>query len=199
MSDTMAPPTTTDLHPEAIALHAAAQRLIASRQNLIDEPCSAQRPALSPAELSELTRQWLGALLETLFPPALHERCVFYELGSLARDEICLHSDIDLLIEVHDEALLREQVLLDAITALMNAARTLRLKLKHVVRTPSQHAEEFERDWRTPTALLDARPLPQDAATKAALIEAGVEVRMSKAGVELLPGAGFDAAKLEGL
>ncbi|WP_226621121.1 cysteine--tRNA ligase [Alloyangia pacifica] len=34
---------------------------------------------------------------------------------------------------------------------------------------------------------------------KAALIEAGVEVRMSKAGVELLPGAGFDAAKLEGL
>ncbi|MBN9886363.1 cysteine--tRNA ligase [Salipiger abyssi] len=34
---------------------------------------------------------------------------------------------------------------------------------------------------------------------KAALIDAGVEVRMSKAGVELLPGAGFDAAKLEGL
>ncbi|WP_372884329.1 cysteine--tRNA ligase [Shimia sp.] len=34
---------------------------------------------------------------------------------------------------------------------------------------------------------------------KSALIAAGVEVRMSKAGVELLPGAGFDAAKLEGL
>ena len=34
---------------------------------------------------------------------------------------------------------------------------------------------------------------------KAALVEAGVEVRMSKAGVELLPAAGFDAAKLEGL
>ncbi|WP_353472660.1 cysteine--tRNA ligase [Salipiger sp. H15] len=34
---------------------------------------------------------------------------------------------------------------------------------------------------------------------KTALIAAGVEVRMSKAGVELLPGAGFDAAKLEGL
>ncbi len=31
------------------------------------------------------------------------------------------------------------------------------------------------------------------------LVEAGVEVRMSKAGVELLPAAGFDAAKLEGL
>ncbi|MGH1413048.1 MAG: cysteine--tRNA ligase [Pelagimonas sp.] len=34
---------------------------------------------------------------------------------------------------------------------------------------------------------------------KTALIDAGVEVRMSKAGVELVPGPGFDAAKLEGL
>ena len=36
-------------------------------------------------------------------------------------------------------------------------------------------------------------------AMKQELIAAGVEVRMSKAGVELVPGAGFDAAKLEGL
>ena len=36
-------------------------------------------------------------------------------------------------------------------------------------------------------------------ALKAALTEAGVEVRMSKDGVELVPGAGFDPAKLEGL
>ncbi|MEN0079369.1 MAG: cysteine--tRNA ligase [Pseudomonadota bacterium] len=34
---------------------------------------------------------------------------------------------------------------------------------------------------------------------KAALKEAGVEVRMSKEGVELLPAAGFDAAKLDGV
>lgn len=39
---------------------------------------------------------------------------------------------------------------------------------------------------------------PVDA-LKSALAAAGVEVRMSKAGVELLPGPGFDAAKLEGL
>lgn len=39
---------------------------------------------------------------------------------------------------------------------------------------------------------------PVDA-MKAALVAAGVEVRMSKAGVELLPGPGFDAAKLEGM
>jgi len=34
---------------------------------------------------------------------------------------------------------------------------------------------------------------------KTALLAAGVEVRMSKAGVELLPGADFDAAKLDAL
>ncbi|MGB1209253.1 MAG: cysteine--tRNA ligase [Paracoccaceae bacterium] len=36
-------------------------------------------------------------------------------------------------------------------------------------------------------------------ALKSALLAAGVEVRMSKAGVELVPGPGFDASKLEGL
>ncbi|MCF8512619.1 MAG: cysteine--tRNA ligase [Rhodobacteraceae bacterium] len=39
---------------------------------------------------------------------------------------------------------------------------------------------------------------PVDA-LKSALMAAGVEVRMSKAGVDLVPGAGFDAAKLEAL
>ena len=34
---------------------------------------------------------------------------------------------------------------------------------------------------------------------KAALVDAGVEVRMSKDAVDLVPGAGFDHAKLEGL
>ena len=32
---------------------------------------------------------------------------------------------------------------------------------------------------------------------KSALVAAGVEVRMSKAGVELIPGPDFDASKLE--
>ena len=36
-------------------------------------------------------------------------------------------------------------------------------------------------------------------ALKSALVAAGVEVRMSKAGVELVPGSGFDPARLEGL
>jgi len=51
---------------------------------------------------------------------------------------------------------------------------------------------------RRATAMETKNFAPVDA-LKAALIDAGVEVRMSKAGVELLPGAGFDPAKLESL
>jgi cysteinyl-tRNA synthetase len=47
-------------------------------------------------------------------------------------------------------------------------------------------------------AMLSKDFAPVDA-MKSALTAAGVEVRMSKAGVELLPGPGFDPAKLEGL
>ena len=48
-------------------------------------------------------------------------------------------------------------------------------------------------------AAMESKDFSEVDRMKSALIEAGVEVRMSKAGVELLPGAGFDAAKLEGL
>ncbi len=48
-------------------------------------------------------------------------------------------------------------------------------------------------------AAMQAKDFAPVDAMKAALLAAGVEVRMSKAGVELLPGPGFDAARLEGL
>jgi cysteinyl-tRNA synthetase len=48
-------------------------------------------------------------------------------------------------------------------------------------------------------AAMAAKDFTAVDALKASLAAAGVEVRMSKAGVELLPGPGFDAAKLEGL
>jgi cysteinyl-tRNA synthetase len=67
-------------------------------------------------------------------------------------------------------------------------------------------------DWTSPKADLSAHAArlsdlratamttkdfaPVDA-MKAALTAAGVEVRMSKTGVELVPGPGFDPAKLE--
>ena len=49
------------------------------------------------------------------------------------------------------------------------------------------------------SAAMVAKDFAPVDAYKAALMGAGVEVRMSKAGVELLPAAGFDAVKLEAL
>ena len=46
---------------------------------------------------------------------------------------------------------------------------------------------------------VDAKDFSEVDRLKAALVAAGVEVRMSKAGVELVPGAGFDPAQLEAL
>ena len=55
------------------------------------------------------------------------------------------------------------------------------------------HAGRLDDLRRTAMEAKDFAPVD---AFKAALVAAGVEVRMSKAGVELLPGAGFDAARL---
>ena len=49
------------------------------------------------------------------------------------------------------------------------------------------------------SAAMESKDFSEVDRLKTALLAAGVEVRMSKAGGELLPGAGFDAAKLEGL
>lgn len=49
------------------------------------------------------------------------------------------------------------------------------------------------------SAAMETKDFAGVDALKSALLAAGVEVRMSKAGVELVPGSGFDPAKLEGL
>ncbi|SPF76457.1 Cysteine--tRNA ligase [Aliiroseovarius pelagivivens] len=51
----------------------------------------------------------------------------------------------------------------------------------------------------TRVAAMETKDFSAVDALKAALTEAGVQIRMSKEGVELEPGAGFDASKLEGL
>ncbi len=48
-------------------------------------------------------------------------------------------------------------------------------------------------------AAMETKDFSAVDAMKSGLIAAGVEVRMSKAGIELVPGPGFDAAKLEAL
>ncbi|MDM8165373.1 cysteine--tRNA ligase [Roseovarius sp.] len=49
------------------------------------------------------------------------------------------------------------------------------------------------------TAAMDSKDFSEVDRLKAAIIDAGIEVRMSKAGVELVPASNFDPAKLEAL
>jgi cysteinyl-tRNA synthetase len=49
------------------------------------------------------------------------------------------------------------------------------------------------------SAAMDSKDFSEVDRLKAAMIDAGIEVRMSKAGVELVPAANFDPAKLEAL
>jgi cysteinyl-tRNA synthetase len=48
-------------------------------------------------------------------------------------------------------------------------------------------------------AAMQSKDFTQVDRLKSALVAAGVEVRMSKSGVDLMPGPNFDPAKLEGL
>ena len=66
--------------------------------------------------------------------------------------------------------------------------------------TPAADLGELEnRLFKARQTAMETKDFSEVDHLKAALVEAGVEVRMSKGGVELIPGAGFDPAKLEGL
>jgi cysteinyl-tRNA synthetase len=60
-------------------------------------------------------------------------------------------------------------------------------------------SESLEKLTSLRTAAIATKDFTAVDALKSALIAAGVEVRMSKAGVELVPGPNFDPAKLEAL
>ncbi|WP_027243915.1 cysteine--tRNA ligase [Leisingera daeponensis] len=56
-----------------------------------------------------------------------------------------------------------------------------------------------EKLFKTRQKAMESKDFSEVDKLKAAYVEAGLEVRMSKTGVELVPGAGFDPAKLEAL
>jgi cysteinyl-tRNA synthetase len=60
----------------------------------------------------------------------------------------------------------------------------------------AEYAQQLDHSWKLAKATKDFSAVD---AMRSALVAAGVEVRMSKAGVELVPGPDFDPAKLEAL
>ena len=121
--------STLSLTDEALTLQAQRERLVAS---LHDRPEALKRPWL---ELTRLTEAWLrSALKRHLKPVGVPWRALL--LGSFARREPALHSDLDLLLEVQEPEALSHPQLAEAVTALLDEARAMRLRLSHVVRSP---------------------------------------------------------------
>lgn len=142
----------------------ATHTLITMRRELISNPGLHSNPTDLCRQLTAHTQSWFVAQMQALIPEDMREALLVYALGSFGREELCPHSDLDVLIEVHDERILNEPEFAASIAALMDAARALRLRLKHAVRTPAQHREQLEQDWRTPIAMLDARPIEDPGA-----------------------------------
>lgn len=83
----------------------------------------------------------------------------------------------------------------------MAAAQLLGLLLPNMgewTETPDLNPFAYRLAQLRQSALASKDFAPVDA-LKSALTAAGLEVRMTKDGVELIPGPGFDPAKLEGL
>ena len=116
--------------------------------------------------LARVTDTWLLALWEEACrqAPQLAQGTGLSALGGYGRCELAFNSDLDLQIEVLDEALLEpEHGLGAAVERLMAWARVDRLKMGHAVRTAAQAHEQMAVDARTAVALLDRRPLKDSA------------------------------------
>ena len=87
--------------------------------------------------------------------------------------------------------------------AFVASAELLGFKIRDLAAVKVQHSASLgdlqKRLTEVRVAAMASKDFSAVDALKAALIAAGVEVRMSKAGVELVPGPDFDPAKLEAL
>lgn len=110
-------------------------------------------------------------------------------LGGYGRNELCLGSDVDLVLEVAPGSE-QSAELLEAVQQFMTWARLTRVKLSHSVRTAEQTKVAFEEDFRTAVSYLDARPVLGEPT-----VSAKDAVRVLRADDE---GTGFVGLLLEG-
>lgn len=111
-------------------------------------------------DLSALTDEFILSLWEASAPDFARDHCALLAIGSYGRGELAVHSDIDLMVEVGEEALLERPEFHQAMERFITWCRDAKLQLGHAVRTPEQTRREFKLDPRTPISLIDARLLP---------------------------------------
>ncbi|MBA2663200.1 MAG: ACT domain-containing protein [Bradymonadaceae bacterium] len=135
------------------------EQFVALRETLAERARAGECSLTIGRELSRATDLWLLALWEQTADKDLRELCALYALGGYGRRELCFGSDIDLVIEVQDDAVCADPAMYAGVERLMAWSRDARVKLSHAVRTPAQAREAFELDARTAISLIDARPL----------------------------------------
>src|SRR5699024_4416838 len=144
-------------------------------------------------ELTELTDSFILELWQASAPDFAQNHCALLAIGSYGRGELAVQSDIDLMVEVGEEALLTRPEFHRAMEQFITWCRDANLQLGHAVRTPQQTLQEFDKDPRTPISLVDARLLPGQPEKRADLVP--WQVARAEAAVEYLraqdAGVGF--------
>ncbi|WP_212525635.1 cysteine--tRNA ligase [Actibacterium sp. MT2.3-13A] len=135
--------------------------------------------------------------LETILADDLNTPGAIAELRKIAKGILSRQRDEVSQDEIDDFAASAQLLGLLEDNATMGAwvfdGRVEELAAKSVLDPIAEHLVALRQ------AAMQTKDFSDVDALKSALLEAGVEVRMSKAGVELSPKPGFDAAKLEGL
>jgi [protein-PII] uridylyltransferase len=154
-------PSTMPPRPQAV--RQAIDAYIHDRGALSREAFESADSLALADRLSALTDAFLVEMWQAASPEAIFGNSALVALGGYGRRELSFGSDIDLMVEIADEALLDEPALHACVERLLTWCRDARLKLGHAVRTPAQTLDEFEQDPRTPIAMVDARPLQDEA------------------------------------
>lgn len=142
-----------NLEPNASAADAVAE-FVAAREIVSDELLQGGDGRASANALTEATDRWVRAL----WVAAGDIDAELVALGGFGRRELCLGSDVDLVIQVAD-TIHTSGELRECVERFIAWARLARVKVSHAVRTRAQTAEMFETDFRTAVSYLDTRPL----------------------------------------
>lgn len=143
--------------PDSVA--EANRRFLDARRQLapsIIAECSGLKTA---KELRTITDRWLCELWHQALPAPFEDAVSVHATGGYGRDELCLHSDIDVLIALHDPDVADAPEFALAMERLMAWSRHTRVSLSHAVRTPAQARQLLADDLHTAIALLDMRHL----------------------------------------
>ncbi len=118
------------------------------------------QPGLQTAEhLGKISDRWICTLWRRALPEQYNDAVSLHATGGYGRNELTFHSDIDVLIALHDPAVAAEEEFILAIERLMAWSRHSRIRLSHAVRTASQARQALDDDLRNAIALLDLRHL----------------------------------------